>query len=375
VLDGQRVIDADGHINDWHLDWGALAPGVAPEDLPRSIRDDRGFRRLEVDGRVLPEPPDDATAELDFTDWQQVQERRIRDDRFWTPRPGEEDPHLRLPDMDEMGIDVAVLFGGHCFLVEAMVERAAVAVPTLHAYNTYLAGYCAVAPDRLKGVAMLAIQDPSAAADELRRTVGEYGFVAGVLPPHHADGTKLSDERLEPIWRAATELGVPLCVHTIGIQINPVRKLIEHHNLGEAYGGIPSMLALGHLIFDGVLDRHPALRVAFLETGVGWVPYVVERLESSYEHFTLKGRELDRSPEEHLSAGNLYFAAEPDERLLPAVADLVGRDQLVLGSDYCHPEGMCPFTMRVLAERDDLDEDLKRRILWDNPARLYGLSL
>jgi len=56
------------------------------------------------------------------------------------------------------------------------------------------------------------------------------------------------------------------------------------------------------------------------------------------------------------------------------VADILGADQLVLGSDYCHPEGRCPFTMRDLAARHDLDPILKRKILSDNPARLYGLA-
>jgi predicted TIM-barrel fold metal-dependent hydrolase len=111
----------------------------------------------------------------------------------------------------------------------------------------------------------------------------------------------------------------------------------------------------------------------FLETGAGWVPYMMDRLQASYEMFTLTNDRLDQDPQDYVRGGQLYFATEPDEAIMAAVADIVGADQLVLGSDYCHPEGMCPFTMKVLAERSDIGEDLKRKILSDNPARLYGL--
>jgi predicted TIM-barrel fold metal-dependent hydrolase len=374
VLNGWTVIDADGHVNDWHLDWPSLVPEDRWGDLPKSVRDASGFPKLEIEGRLLPEGDgDDEDSSLDFTDVEEIMRRYTRDGKYWLPREGEEKAELRLPDMDIMGIDTAVLFGGHCFLVASMVESPAIATATLQAYNTYLAGYCATAPDRLKGVAMLAMQSPKEAADELRRAVTEYGFVAGVLPPHHANGTTLDDEALNPIWEAAEALGVPVCIHTIGTQINPVRSTIKLSNMGEAYGGIPSMIALGHMVVGGVLDRYPDLKVAFLETGAGWVPYFMDRLEASYEIFTLKGSELRANPQDYIRGGNLYFATEPDEALLPAVADIIGADQLILGSDYCHPEGMCPYTMKVLAERADLSDELKRKILCDNPSRLYGL--
>ncbi|MCU1463649.1 MAG: BarH protein [Acidimicrobiales bacterium] len=370
MLNGCRVIDADGHVNDWHLDWENLVPPNRRGDVPKSVRDKNGFPHLEVEGKLL---PGGDHGDFDFTNVEEVISRMTRDGKYWLPRPGEEDPTLRLPDMDEMGIDVAVLFGGHCFLVASMVDSPAIATATLQAYNTYLGGYCSTDPARLKGVAMLALQSPKEAADELRRTVNEYGFVAGVIPPHHKNGPYLNDEALNPIWEAAVELGVPICVHTLGTEINPVGKTILLDNMGEAYGGIPSMIALGHLVVGGVLGHHPELKVAFLETGAGWVPYFMDRLQAAYTTFTMRDQRLPRDPEDYIRSGQLYFATEPDEALLSAVADIVGADQIVLGSDYCHPEGMCPYTMKVLAERDDISAELKQKILSDNPARLYGI--
>ncbi len=363
------MIDADGHVNDWHIDWPAFLPPELREFAPRSLRDDSGFPRLAVEGRLLPEEIPD----LDYSDVKAAVAALTRDGKYWLPRRGEEDPQARLPDMDEMGIDVAVLFGGHSFLAASIVDSPQVARATLRAYNSYLASYCAAAPARLKGVAMLPLQAPREAADELRRCVSELGFVAGVLPPHHASGLTLDAASLAPIWQAAVELGVPICIHTIGIQINPARALTPQYRMREAYGSLSSQIALGNLVLGGVLDRHPELRVAFLEAGAGWVPYQIERLQAAWSTFSFRREAAGRAPEAVLRSGQLYFATEPDEAILPAVAEIVGADQLVLGSDYCHPEGQCPFTMKTLAARDDLSDALKRKILSENPARLYGI--
>jgi len=370
MLNGWTVIDADSHVNDWHLDWPSLVPADRHGDLPTSVRDKNGFPVLEIDGRTLPEGDRE---ELDYTDIEGLMAQFTRDGKYWLPRPGEEDPKLRLPDMDEMGIDTAVLYGGHTFLVSAITESPGAATATLQAYNTYLASYCEAAPTRLKGVAMLSMLSPKEAADELRRCVGEFGFVGGVLPPHHATGTTLDDESMHPIWEAAIELDVPIAIHTLGTQINPVESYVKPGNLSEAYGGIPSQLALGHICGSGMLDRFPELTLAFLEVGAGWVPFMMERLEEAYEIYTMKKDRLDRGPEEIIKSGQIYFSAEPDEPLLPVTADIIGMDKLVIGSDYCHPESKCPYSMKIVAEREDLSDEIKKALLHDNPARLYRL--
>lgn len=371
MLNGTTVIDADGHLNDWHLDWPTVLPADLGPGATRAVRDGQGFPHLEVEGQLLPggERP-----EMDYHDIEAVMAQMTRNGKYWLPnRPGETDPTLRLPDMDEMGIDTAVLFGGHCFLVASVVESPAIAAATLHAYNDYLAGYSATDPGRLKGVAMLAMQAPNEAAAELRRAVDELGFVAGVLPPHHKDGTLLDDERLTPIWQAAQELGVPICVHTIGSQINPIGPLLHSHPMSETYGGVSSMIALGSLVLGGVLERFPGLTVALLEAGAGWLPYITDRMQCAYETFSLKSERLEHDPEDYVRSAQVYVATEPDEPILPAVAELIGEDHLIIGSDYCHPEGMCPYTMKELADRDDVSDRLKHKILFENPARLYGL--
>jgi uncharacterized protein len=365
MLNGHAVIDADSHVHDYQVDWTDLVPAELRALVPRTYYEPSGFPHIEVEGRLLP-GGEHNVAERNH-DW-------ARDPRYWVPpRQGEFEGRARLPDMDEMGIDVAVIFGGHCFLVASKVESPDIANATLRAYNEFVAAYCAASPERLKGVAMIAMQAPEAAAAELRRAVTELGLVGAVLPPHHVNGTTLEDRSLDPIWSMAEELGVPVCIHTIGSQISPIQDFLHGDVMPHAYGTVPSMLALGHLVLGGVLDRFPGLTVCFLEAGAGWVPYVMDRLQASYQTFGLKSRALRMTPEEYIRGDQLYFAADADEATLPSVIDAIGADRIVVGSDYCHPEGMCPLTMRLLAEREDLSPGARRKILCDNPRRLYGL--
>jgi len=119
-------------VNDWHLDWERVMPADLGPGATRAVRDDRGFPHLRVDGMLLPGASREALGEGGLDG--KRRERR-RDPRYWDPRPGEDDPAARLVDMDEMGIDVAVLFGGHCFLVASIVESPEIATATLRAYN------------------------------------------------------------------------------------------------------------------------------------------------------------------------------------------------------------------------------------------------
>ncbi len=364
MINDCRVIDADGHLNDWHLDWAARVPPEYRAVAPRSILDDNRWRQIEVDGLRLPIRHTTRTGKT-----------VTRPAKYWLPnRPGEQDPVKRLPDMDEMGIDVAVLFGGHGFLVSSFVESPDAAYATMYAYNTYLAEYCRTSPSRLKGVAMVPMQAPERAAQELRRAIEQLGMVAAVLPPHHVNGTMLGDKRLYPIYETAQALGIPICIHTIGVQINPVSAMVQDPVLRDTYGAFSSMMALGSLVIGGVLDAFPRLTFAFLEAGVGWVPYIADRLQFNYEFFGSADSRLKQEPKECVQNGRIYFASDPDEPLLNTVAKVTGEDRLVVGSDYCHPEGLCPFSMKVVAERQDLSESFKRKLLSDNPARLYGVT-
>ena len=135
------------------------------------------------------------------------------------------------------------------------------------------------------------------------------------------------------------------------------------------------MAAVCSIVLGGVLERHPDLRVAFLEAGVGWVPYWLERLD---EHFEKLGNEvphLSMKPSEYLLSGRCYFHVEPEERGLPFAIEVLGDDLLMYASDYPHWDCAFPDSARLLRERADLSETSKRKILGQNAARFYGLPV
>jgi predicted TIM-barrel fold metal-dependent hydrolase len=360
-----RVIDADGHVteSDEQLnEWAARMPAEYRALAPRIFRDEYGSRYFIVEGKLFPGHRDRSF---------QAYTQPKKAPQFWTTRPGELEPHARMPDMDFMGIDLSVVFCSSFVGVPAIVEDADLAAAIARAYNDWLAEYCGAYPDRLKGVALLPVQDAELAVQELRRAVTELGLVGGLFPPQHRD-LPLDNAHFFPIYEEAERLGVPICIHFVA-GIYAGRELFDNFILRHAYGTLPQMMALGSLLVGGVLERYPRLRVGILEAGVGWIPYILERIQWRYSLMPGLAPHLTRSPEEQVKGDQLFFSLEPDEPTVPMVARLIGEHQLVTGSDYAHWDGTSPESIRIVRERADLSDDLKRKILSDNPARFYGI--
>ena len=156
------------------------------------------------------------------------------------------------------------------------------AVALCRAYNSFLHEEFVRVSPRLKAVALLPIQDPEAAAAELGRAVRQLGFVGGMLA---ADGSHLlGDARFVPVYEEAQGLDVMLAVHAsgshlggAGVELFP--RFIQAHTVSHPFG---QMRQLTSIILEGIPERFPRLRLAFLEAGSGWVPYWMERMDDEY---------------------------------------------------------------------------------------------
>ncbi|MBI3076934.1 MAG: amidohydrolase family protein [Deltaproteobacteria bacterium] len=142
------------------------------------------------------------------------------------------------------------------------------------------------------------------------------------------------------------------------------------HLVGHPFEQI---IALACMTAGGVLERHPGLRVVFLEAGCGWAPYWLERLDEHYEVMHTLVPELPRKPSEYVRRGQCYFSCEGEEAGLPEVLGRLGEDVLVFASDYAHFDSKFPKSVKIMLERADLSEGAKRKILRENAARLYRL--
>ncbi len=279
-----------------------------------------------------------------------------------------------LRALDGGGVEATVLYPTLGLFTSFLRDRTW-AVALCKAYNSFLHGeFISVSP-RLRAVALLPLQDPEAAAAELRRAVRELGCVGGMLA---ADGSHLLGEaRFTPIYEEAERLDVMLGVHASGSHmggagVDLFPRFIQAHTVSHPFG---QMRQLTSIVFEGIPERFPRLRLAFLEAGCGWVPYWIERMDDEYDK---RGRAeapaLRKKPSEYVGGGTIYFSCEAGECLLPEALRLVGENQIVYASDFPHWDHGYPQSIDEIRTRGDLTDSRKRKLLADNARRLYRLQ-
>jgi predicted TIM-barrel fold metal-dependent hydrolase len=277
-----------------------------------------------------------------------------------------------LRALDRGGMEAVVLYPTLGLFLSFLRDRDW-AVALCRAYNTFLHEEFIRASPRLKAVALLPVQDPAAAAAELRRGVRELGLVGGMLA---ADGSHvLGDERFAPIYEEAQRLDTMLGIHASGSHlggagVDVFPRFIQAHTCSHAFG---QMRQLTSIVLEGIPERFPDLRLAFLEAGCGWAPYWMERMDDEYAKRAAEAPALKRKPSEYVRAGKIYFSCEADEWLLPQAVRLVGENQIVYASDFPHWDHSFPGSIDEIRDRGDLGDAQKRKILADNARRLYGL--
>jgi predicted TIM-barrel fold metal-dependent hydrolase len=371
MFKGIRVIDADGHVmepNELYDQY--LEAKYKPEldDLRREAATRPAkwffgmFHQLNT-GRPLGVPNPEAPLV-----------RSGRKPHGETPDPrGGFDPQVRIKDMDREGIDVAVLFAtivsSFCALKDVDFE-----VAMIRAYHRWLADYCATYPNRLKGVAVVPMRAPERAAEEIRR-VSKEQWAVGVYLSGHMEDKLLDHPAFRPIWEACQAEDLAACFHggtarpPFGLgTFEMTNNLFLQHSSTNPF---EVMRAIASFIGGGVLEMYPKLRVAFLEAGVGWLPFWMERLDEHYELMPEYVPFLRHKPSEVIRSENFFVSCDPDEETLPYVVSRVGAEHILYASDYPHFDGRFPDTVKYTADRAEFSDAQRRLILDENPRRLY----
>ena len=360
ALDGYPVIDLDGHVFEPDSLWDEY---LAPEYRARRPRlriDDRGPTRYEIDGRMIP-PGTGRGA------W--APEGIIE---ATTHRDGGIDPKARLVDMDAEGIDQAVLYGAVSLGFYAFDDKD-YAVALCRAYHDWLHDYCATDPERLKGAAMLPVQSVPDAVVEARRCVEELGFVS-LTVPCCVGMRNPSDPENFPLYELAEELDVPIGYHAGGPRFAHDRFVDNYVQLHAIEFPFDIMFCVTNVICGGVLERFKKLRVAMLEAGAGWAPFLIHRLDEHYEKRVGEMPDITMEPSRYLEDGRLVISCEAEPDLAHTI-ETVGAHVVAYASDYPHWDSEFPDSVTHIVERDDLSREVKQAILADNARRiLYGTT-
>jgi predicted TIM-barrel fold metal-dependent hydrolase len=288
------------------------------------------------------------------------------------------DPHSlagMLADADRDHIDRMVLFPSMALAVPSF-EDLAFAAEFSSLYNAFIADWCKRSGGRLFGVAVLPIEDVPTSIRMLSEA-RQQGLVAAMLPPA-LKTRNLDHPDLDPLYAAAVDLDLPLAIHGAPgvhlpkIGVDRFTNYIQVHCVSFPFDQMAAMTAL---VSGGALERHPGLRVGFMESGVTWVPYFVDRL---HEHWEKRGDWIPggwgRDPRQYLERGQIYVSCEPDETVLPAVIDALGDDFILYASDYPHWDGEFPESTRPLRTRSDISEASRAKILAHNAVRFFRLG-
>jgi predicted TIM-barrel fold metal-dependent hydrolase len=312
---------------------------------------------------------------------EEYQRRPISEGESWdrsfggTLGKNNDDPRVQLTDMDTEGIDVQVIFPSSAISLSHMRERP-LAVERARAYNDWLAEFCSTNPDRLKGVGVVAVQDLQSAIREARRAVEELGFVAVMMPTNVLD-QDIGRQEFWPLYEEVQGLGVPLAVHG-GIHASErftarFDTFIAVHTVAFP---MECMVSTVGLVFAGVPEQFPTLKIGILEGNCGWLPFLMDRMDEEFEKRGWKEAPLlKRKPSEYLTSGQFSYGFEIEESTLPYVIERIGVDKLLWASDYPHWDGPFPHAVDEFVERTDLTDEQKRIILGENPQRFYGLKV
>ena len=372
-----EVISADGHVETPPDGWAKYVPEQWRDRAPRLLSLPSGGEAWLVEGKPLLHNGQNITGRGPV---------RFAGASYFkadgSPNDGAGDAVQRLREQDEDGIDAEVLFPPvfASRFIEGIADQA-IYRSLVQAYNTFLAqDYCAVAPDRLIGCAVIPVSGIDDAVAELRR-IHSLGLRAVAIHqfPNGGGVPKPEDDRF---WETALELGIALAPHQgFGDQTPPpvqpgvgtqMRSLAGA--LLDRAGSIRPAYCLAQLIVDGVFDRFPEIEFYFAESNAAWLANALWHFDDTFHCYnTWFEKDLKRDPSQYIHE-HVYFGIIRDPLAL-RLGEFLPVDRLMWGSDFPHSVGSFPHSRAFIADAfTAVDAATKQRILVDNPARFFGLD-
>ncbi len=285
------------------------------------------------------------------------------------------DPDLRLKDQDLDGVQGEVLYG--VLGASLRLDDPDASTEVLRIYNEWLDDFCRAHPDRYAGIACIPNHSMDAAVAEVER-VAKRGVAKGIEVQATFDMTPLYDPSWNPLWAIANETRLPVHMHTIGTKepdtsnLAPLQKLQAEAVFMSGFQMSMSKVLM-ETVMGGVFEAYPDMILVLGESGIGWIPYVIEHMDvewlDQYQDLTLRMR-----PSEYWHRN--CRATYQTDRVGIKNIDYLGEDNVMWGSDFPHPDGVWPDSKEYIAkELGDVPDDVRHKIICANAAKLYGFPI
>ncbi len=291
--------------------------------------------------------------------------------------PGGSDPHQRIKEMGTDGVSAEVIYPTFALGLFAM-EDATLQQACCRAYNDWVIEYCQVALDRLVGISMISTYNIEHAVQELERCAkaGLRGALIWMVPPKEIS---FRSDHYERFWAAAQELEMPVSLHILtgfGYARNREgREGVERYRASVNLKLAEATDTLMDVIFSGVLERYPRLKVVLVENEIGWMPYVLEQWDYYFgRHRPLAPLTIDKRPSEYFN--RQVYAAFFNDAVGAHLFSWWGVDNCMWSNDYPHANSTWPYSREVVArDLGHLSPEVRAKLVRENVARLYNVPI
>ena len=347
---GVRMISADDHIEEVEDLWQERMAAKWKDRAPKLWFDKGTGWKMEIEGRSVLAPG-------------------IESQKDFATSRGSHDPAARVAVMDSEGIEASVIYPGRAMVLNATQDND-LYIAAVDAFNEWFAEHVRGFERRLLPVAMLsAWRKPEIARDRLQM-IRQLGFRIVQLP-NYPRGVRYNSREMDGLFGAIEESGLTLAFH-----VGPVLEFVGTGSLGAncTRNFSPFRPLLGQLMFSGVLERHPALKVAFVEGGATWAAHALTDMDHIHRvyHATLRPR-LAKKPSFYWHRQcSTSFMYDPCALRL---ADVIGVDNLIWSTDYPHNEGVYGFAGEIAEDIwKQLGPDAAAKVLGGNAARMWNID-
>ena len=369
------IISVDDHLIEPPDLFEGRMPAALVDRAPRIVELGDGKQAWEYEGNFY------ANVGLNAVIGRPKEEWSMEPARFEEMRPGCYDIHERIKDMDAGGLWASVCFpsliAGFCGAVFARSQDPELGLACMRAWNQWHLEYWAGSyPERIIPMQLTWLPDPEVAAAEVRANA-EKGFKAVSFAeiPAKLGLPSVHSRKWEPFWSACAETGTVVCLHTGSSGWAPIPSPDPPFELFPTLFPASSMVAAADWLWSGVCQRHPDLRIAMSEGGIGWVAMLADRADYVLDH-SASGQESrrwsgDLRPSEVLGR-NFWFCTIDDPSSVNAVIDRFGPDHVMVECDYPHADSTWPTSLDAArANFGHLGEDVMAKVTYANAAALF----